>query len=158
MGGEVEVPELFLGSGANLALHALPPGVLLLQLVGLCHRQEGVLLGQQLERPPRGAQSPARVQSRRDAEGDALAGERARLDARALHQRRKSRPDMARIDALQAQVHDGAVLAGEGNHVRHGGDGRQIDARHGRFLAAQRVHQLEGHARAAEPGAGIIVQ
>ena len=64
---------------------------------------------------------------------------------------------MARIDALQPQVHDGAVLAGEGHHVRHGGDGRQIDALHGRCFTAQRVHQLEGHARAAEPGEGIVV-
>ena len=55
-------------------------------------------------------------------------------------------------------MHDRTVFARERNHIRHGGDRRQIDPLHGFIPSQQRARDLPRHARAAQIGKRIIVQ
>ena len=158
MRGKIEVFKLGLGPFKYFLLHRLSPGVLAFKLRRLLAGLGGIGLRDQRQRAVRRAQPPARVQPGRQHEGDIGRGNPPAGHPRRLDQRLESGPPGGIVDGVQPQLHDGAVLAGERHHVGHRGQRRHIHPGHGRRLAAQRPHQLPGHAGPAQERERIAPQ
>ena len=157
MAGEVEALQLVFRLGQNLLLHVLAATVFLLQFLGDGPRVGHRLAQQQLMGAHGRADAPTRIEPRRQLKSDIA---RAQLFFRQpcrLDQRANARPGRC-VDPLQPQLDDDAVFIRQRHHVGHGGQRGNVHIFHGRIQSAQRLHQLERHARAAQRRKRIAVQ
>ena len=139
----------------QLKLPAL--GVVLIELLRDFPRGFELAGRQQLHAARGQGQPPARVDPRRHAEGHVGGGYVLRFHPRGLHQRDETRALRLRHGA-QAVGDDHAVFTHQRHDVRNGRQRRQLPQRLDGLLAAQRLHQLERDACAAQPPERILAQ
>ncbi len=114
---------------AHLRFDLLPSGILLMKLTRQIAGAGGVRRQEKLYRGLRAVHAAGGIEAGRDAESDLAGGGRGGAgETRHIEERAQAR--IANIAQTgEAEGDDGAVLAGERNHVRHGGDGRQLEER-----------------------------
>ena len=152
--------QLGLRGLGDLALGLLPGGVDLVQFMCQLGSAFLILTQHQLQGGHSAVHPARRVDAGGNGIADILGGHGLAAQPHLIQQGQKAGPVRV-LQQVQARFDQGAVLAGQGHHVRHGAHGGKVAAVIQHLLgraAVQRGTELEGHTCAAQAleGAGII--
>ena len=137
-------------------LQALALAVHLAKLCGEPTRLGGAFLHHKLGGALHPPKPPCGVDTRRERKADGHGGQTVTVNARLVHEGRKSRPWVV-AQLFQSDLQNAAILARQRHNVRHRADGNQIGVAGEHTLVAP-VHgadELIGHADACEVAAGV---